>query len=330
VSAPSAQDPGQQEARPLTPFGARLKEQREKRGITLDQISKSTKIGTRFLEALEEDHFDRLPGGIFNKGFVRAYARSVGMNEDQAIADYLAATEANHVKTEAVDETPLPSPPPEVKRPRSASFPWGTVATLLLILAFSFAVWGFFSRGTSRPERESTPTTQSQASSTSPETLSSPQAPGESIPSSQTQPSTNASAPSASTSVQPVSVPTTSAPGVAAIPSAGAPPTEPASSPSPRDLVLRIKAHEDSWLSITVDGEVTSELNLTAPAEKIVRARNEIVVKAGSIGALDFEFKGKPLPPQGELGEVKVLTFNANGWHAVPKSPAPDQLEPQP
>ena len=58
-------------------FGEKLKLEREKRKITLDQISASTKIGTRMLQALEEDRFTQLPGGIFNKGFVRAYARVV-------------------------------------------------------------------------------------------------------------------------------------------------------------------------------------------------------------------------------------------------------------
>jgi len=73
-------------------FGARLKQEREKRGVTLDDSSLSTKIGKRFLTALEEEHFDQLPGGIFSRGFVRAYARHLGIDEEQAIADYLSAT----------------------------------------------------------------------------------------------------------------------------------------------------------------------------------------------------------------------------------------------
>ncbi len=62
-------------------LGARLKREREQRKITLDEISLSTKIGTRFLLAIEEEQFDQLPGGIFNKGFVRAYARYLGVDE---------------------------------------------------------------------------------------------------------------------------------------------------------------------------------------------------------------------------------------------------------
>src|ERR1700752_3726965 len=72
-------------------FGDRLKKEREQRSISLDDISLSTKIGTRMLRALEEEKFEQLPGGIFNKGFVRAYARHVGLDEEQTLADYMTA-----------------------------------------------------------------------------------------------------------------------------------------------------------------------------------------------------------------------------------------------
>ncbi|MGB9236900.1 MAG: helix-turn-helix transcriptional regulator, partial [Terriglobales bacterium] len=72
-------------------FGEKLRLEREKRKITLEQISSTTKIGTRMLQALEEEKFSQLPGGIFNKGFVRAYARTLGLDEDQTVADYLEA-----------------------------------------------------------------------------------------------------------------------------------------------------------------------------------------------------------------------------------------------
>ena len=73
-------------------FGDRLRREREMRGITLDEITESTKISRRHLEALEKEHFDQLPGGVFNKGFVRAYARFLGIDEDQAVADYSTAS----------------------------------------------------------------------------------------------------------------------------------------------------------------------------------------------------------------------------------------------
>src|SRR5438309_11290221 len=72
-------------------FGERLKRERELRSISLDEIANTTKIGTRMLHALEDEQFEKLPGGIFNKGFVRAYAKYLGLDEEQAVTDYLAA-----------------------------------------------------------------------------------------------------------------------------------------------------------------------------------------------------------------------------------------------
>ena len=74
-------------------FGEKLRRERELRGITLEEVAVATKIGTRNLRALEEEKFSQLPGGIFNKGFVRAYAHYVGIDEEQAVGDYLAANQ---------------------------------------------------------------------------------------------------------------------------------------------------------------------------------------------------------------------------------------------
>jgi cytoskeletal protein RodZ len=86
----------------LGAFGEKLRKQREQRGVTLDAISNTTKISTRMLRALEDEHFDQLPGGVFNKGFVRAYARQVGLNEEEAINDYLSALRETQVQSQNI------------------------------------------------------------------------------------------------------------------------------------------------------------------------------------------------------------------------------------
>lgn len=83
-------------------FGEKLRQQRERRGVSLDAISNTTKISTRMLRALEDEHFDQLPGGVFNKGFVRAYARQIGLNEDEAVTDYLTALRENQFQQQAI------------------------------------------------------------------------------------------------------------------------------------------------------------------------------------------------------------------------------------
>jgi transcriptional regulator with XRE-family HTH domain len=72
----------------MSTVGQELKRRREERGITLSEISEATRIVTRFLKAIEEDNFSALPGGIFTRSFIRAYARYVGMDEEEAMALY--------------------------------------------------------------------------------------------------------------------------------------------------------------------------------------------------------------------------------------------------
>ncbi len=116
-------------------FGERLQREREMRGITLEEIADSTKIGTRSLRALEEEDFDKLPGGIFNKGFVRAYARYLGIDEEQAVADFLAAA--------GESEQPLPNPKPteKVAAYRSSNRGWAALLALLVLAAGGYAAW---------------------------------------------------------------------------------------------------------------------------------------------------------------------------------------------
>ena len=70
-------------------FGAKLREARERRGLSLRVIADTTKISVGFLEALEKNDIARLPGGIFSRAFVRAYADQVGLDPEQTIAEFI-------------------------------------------------------------------------------------------------------------------------------------------------------------------------------------------------------------------------------------------------
>jgi cytoskeletal protein RodZ len=72
----------------MSDFGAHLKQARERRGISQRQIASSTKISTVALDALERGDFSKLPGGIFSRAFVRAYAVEVGLNPDETLAEF--------------------------------------------------------------------------------------------------------------------------------------------------------------------------------------------------------------------------------------------------
>ncbi len=71
-----------------TPFGEHLKREREMRGVSLNEISAATRISTKFLEAIENDRWSELPGGAFNRGFIRSIARYLGLDEDSTVAEY--------------------------------------------------------------------------------------------------------------------------------------------------------------------------------------------------------------------------------------------------
>ena len=72
-------------------FGEHLKREREMRGVSLDEISAATRIATRFLRAIENEQWDQLPGGVFNRGFVRAMAHYLGLDEESIVAEYALA-----------------------------------------------------------------------------------------------------------------------------------------------------------------------------------------------------------------------------------------------
>jgi cytoskeletal protein RodZ len=69
-------------------FGERLKRERELREVTLEEITQATRIGSRFLQALENEEWDKLPGGVFNRGFVRSIAHYLGLDEEAFLAEY--------------------------------------------------------------------------------------------------------------------------------------------------------------------------------------------------------------------------------------------------
>ena len=137
--------PGTKSYRPLPDwegdlgsFGERLERERTTRGITLQEIADATKISARMLRALETEDFDKLPGGIFNRGFVRAYAQHLGMDVDEVAADYVAA---EAVRRNGTGEPPLAEA--ETKRHDTTNLlPWLRLVALLLLLAG--LGWGLF------------------------------------------------------------------------------------------------------------------------------------------------------------------------------------------
>lgn len=90
-------------------FGDKFRKAREKKDISLDAVSNVTKISSRMLQAIEEENFDQLPGGVFNKGFIRAYAKHLGMDAEEAVTDYLACLRQAQIDAHEVWEPERPA-----------------------------------------------------------------------------------------------------------------------------------------------------------------------------------------------------------------------------
>ncbi len=96
-------------------FGDTFRKAREKKELSFDDVSNVTKISSRMLQAIEEERFDQLPGGVFNKGFIRAYAKHLGLNSEEAVTDYLACLRQAQIDAHEVwqpERPPVAAPEP--------------------------------------------------------------------------------------------------------------------------------------------------------------------------------------------------------------------------
>ena len=132
-------------------FGEALRCERQRRSVSLEDISQTTKVTVRSLQALESEAFDQLPGGILSKGIVRSYVRCLGLDESEWVARFL---DASGQKVEPVQISPngnkdwaafaLNVSTTRVREITDAKLRWVGVFVLLLLLAgFGWIVWGF-------------------------------------------------------------------------------------------------------------------------------------------------------------------------------------------
>jgi cytoskeletal protein RodZ len=119
-------------------FGERLKRERELRGVSRDEVCTATRITARYLEALESEQWEILPGGVFNRGFVRGVARFLGLDEDDLLTQYDAAM--NEQKSQTSLSTPIVIQIPRINR-RRRLVPVLTACTICVLLGAAWFTW---------------------------------------------------------------------------------------------------------------------------------------------------------------------------------------------
>jgi len=340
-------------------FGENLKRERELRGVSLDDIAEATKIGTRLLRALEEEQFELLPGGIFNKGFVRAYAKYLGINEDEAVADYLqAAGESSPDPRIIADQNSsrIDRSAGNMGDSRMASFPIIPVLILLIVIAAGAGGWHIYQ------ERQKERRAKQDAARTEEKALPSPSV--NPTPAATSNPLGSGATESAipegrGTTATPLDAaggvaPNQAAPGKTGL-NSGATPTTPNSTPSPnlatgatqpvnagpaavspanagspqtttQSFEVVVRPRDKAWVSIKTDGKITVRGIIGPPDVKTIRANEQIVFWTGNAGAVDVSFNGQPVPIAGGPNEVAVLVITPKG--AVAGKPAPASHTP--
>jgi len=132
-------------------IGEQLRLAREERGIGLREICEQTRISVHYLEAIEANDYKRLPGGVFNRSFIKAYAKCVGYDEREAIEGYTRYLREHGESTDDINTTPLHSKV-YTDTPATRS-PILTVILAILILAIltaaALAALHWFQRRTS-------------------------------------------------------------------------------------------------------------------------------------------------------------------------------------
>lgn len=300
------------------------------RGVSLEEISAATRISVRFLEALESEHWAQLPGGIFNRGFIRSVARFLGMDEEGLVAEY------------ALETRERPEIAVWTKEPVRKRRNWfGIVGTLVVLAAIiaggwyvsqrygpSIAAWHarhpifqtvlakLRHRGASSVT--DVPANSSAAAVSSKEQY--PKAQDATNENASTQPSGSATnstlqaippqAPEAASAVPQNSGASTSM-GAGLAASSKIPAPSPATGQGPMEL--KVEAGETSTVTVSADGKTVFSGKLDALKALTFHAQRDFTVTASKSNAVLLELNGHTVPPLGppnQPGKIRLTRDN--------------------
>ncbi|MCR4667317.1 MAG: DUF4115 domain-containing protein [Desulfovibrio sp.] len=282
-------------------FGARLREERENRGLSLEDVANSLKISVRMLRALEDGDREKFPHVAYAKGFIRSYATFLGISPDetsQALASFVPAQPQ-------VAIVPATEFTPEGKS-QGGFLLLGTVLLLALLGGGAYyfylngtfddaAEWvqkkieSFSQKNDDAEKRKHTPLSASRNDTPPPmKEEVKPEPHNDPLRASGNWPATEASTPA----------PSTEAPAV----------QEQKAEPTGVQQVV-ITATDACWIHSTADGTETRQFSLRKGDTFALTFREKLEVKLGNAGGVLFRYNGEELPPFGKAGQVKTVIF---------------------
>lgn len=326
-AAADGQDDGPQLVRRAGTIGELLRETREQYGTTVEQIGAALRIRPVFLQAIEDNHYDRLPGPVYALGFVRTYADYLGL-DGEVIAQRFKS-EAAGLETKPDLSFPMPL--------SERSMPGGALLLVALIVAAcAYAIWYYRAAG-DRVRSESVAEVPSQliplpppAAEPSAGTVppapdlsaeppsadaSDTAAPAGSPSALSTNPpggQTSTAAPSPNVAPSPVQAEASQTPAIPE-PPAVAPPLD-----TPRvygvtngPVRIVIKATADSWVQVRDADQSVISMRVLKPGETYrVPDRPGLVLRTGNAGGLEITVDGRPVAPVGPVGKTRNVALD--------------------
>jgi cytoskeleton protein RodZ len=274
--------------------GTMLKAERERQGLSREQITEKTRMRTQIVEAIENEAWGSLPPPVFVRGFLRAYAKVLGISQEAVIELYVKGVPS---------ESPGQVPPLEPSRNRRRKL-W-LALVLLVVLAALYGVWLLYpSFQVSQGSRETEKRDQEVASQNGPAEKKGSPSPSE--------PAVQSPSP-----VRPAEEPVKHEAAPVQSPSQEAPPGPKEVESPARDranegdgwLSLTGSVKERTWLRITIDGKEEKEYLFQAGSKPQWRGKQSFYMIIGNAGGIDFDLNGKRVGDLGKPGQVIRLTL---------------------
>ena len=274
----------------LADFGALLRERRIHKGLTEENVAAQLKITSRLVKAIEEGDMESMPHAVYARGFIRAYAKLLAVDDSVTHAACALLKDPE----EELREQEIRVVPAAARREES-HVPW--LAILLCALFLAGGAWYFrdsiagLSSNTASQEKTASPAVSSPAVPEADSVVTTPAIPVE--------PAANATLPAASE--EPIAL------GGTPLPAETGTPTAQAALPAAGHRML-LTAQGDCWVSTTADGK-NSQRVMHKGDTLNVDFQEKLVMKLGNAGAMLITYDGKELPPVGKIGQVKTVTF---------------------
>lgn len=254
--------------------GKWLKNAREQRNETIENVSRITRIGRPYLEAIEDGDISRLPEKAYTRGFVRLYASHLGLDADEAMRIIDNIPQAKAGIKQSTDRS---SEPATVAPPSSRKINFLIPSTLLIILILSVSSFYLLNMNgrsvQTAANKQEHPLQQNVPSSAIEENKPKPQ----------------------QDHLKPVAVETSG------------------NIPKRDGLILRLKAVNDCKMQITIDGSVSQEYNLSTGDLVEWKATSDFQLDLDNASSVEAELDGIPLKPLGDQGKATHLIISKNG-----------------